>query len=119
MRNSQFKSNVDREHCIASWLRATASHTQRVAVDDRTGSRNLVLACQNFRFGWERTKDYFFTPRIASLAALPTRNFTTVFAGILIFCCVFGFRPIRAFLFCFTNLPKPGRTNSPSFLVAL
>src|SRR6516164_10057247 len=39
MRNSQFKSNVDREHCIASWLRATASHTQRVAVDDRTGSR--------------------------------------------------------------------------------
>jgi hypothetical protein len=25
-----------------------------------------------------------------------------------------GLTPVRAFLFCFTNLPKPGKTNSPS-----
>ena len=31
---------------------------------------------------------------------------TTVLAGILIFCCVLGLMPERAFLFCFTNLPK-------------
>src|ERR1700741_4532735 len=58
-------------------------------------------------------------PRTASFAALATRNLTTVLAGILIFCCVLGLKPVRAFLFCFTSLPKPGKTNSPSFLIAL
>jgi hypothetical protein len=62
---------------------------------------------------------YFFTPRTASFAALATRNLTTVLAGILIFCCVFGLKPERAFLFCFTSLPKPGKTNSPFFFIAL
>jgi hypothetical protein len=51
--------------------------------------------------------DYFFTPKTASFAALATRNLTTVLAGILIFCCVFGLKPVRAFLFCFTSLPNP------------
>ena len=64
-------------------------------------------------------RNYFFTPRTASFAALATRNLTTVLAGILIFCCVLGLKPVRAFLFCFTNLPKPGRTNSPFFLISL
>ena len=64
-------------------------------------------------------RDYFFTPRTASFAALATRNLTTVLAGILIFCRVFGLKPERAFLFCFTSLPNPGKTNSPFFLVAL
>src|SRR5580693_1990953 len=64
-------------------------------------------------------RDYFFTPRTASFAALATRNLTTVLAGILIFCCVFGLKPTRAFLFCFTSLPKPGKTNSPFFLISL
>ena len=40
MCNPESKSNVDGEHCMASWLQATASHTQRVGVDDRTGSRH-------------------------------------------------------------------------------
>jgi hypothetical protein len=53
------------------------------------------------------------------LAALATRNLTTVLAGILIFCCVFGLKPERAFLFCFKSLPKPGKTNSPLFLISL
>jgi hypothetical protein len=63
--------------------------------------------------------DYFFTPKTPSFAALATRNLTTVLAGILIFCCVIGLMPVRAFLFCFTSLPKPGKTNSPFFLVSL
>jgi hypothetical protein len=72
--------------------------------------------------GWVKEKmsaatlrNYFFTPRTASFAALATRNLTTVLAGILIFSCVLGLKPIRAFLFCFTSFPKPGRTNSPFF----
>src|SRR6516165_2268775 len=46
-------------------------------------------------------------------------NLSTVLAGILIFCCVLGLKPVRAFLFFFTSLPKPGRTNSPFFLTSL
>src|ERR1700738_3046783 len=68
---------------------------------------------------WPHFLTYFFTPRTASFAALATRNLTTVLAGILIFCCVFGLKPVRAFLFCFTSLPKPGKTNSPFFLISL
>jgi hypothetical protein len=37
----------------------------------------------------------------------------------LIFCRVFGLKPVRAFLFCFTSLPKPGKTNSPFLLISL
>jgi hypothetical protein len=55
--------------------------------------------------------DYFLTPKTPSFAALATRNLTTVLAGILIFCCVFGLKPVRAFLFCFTSLPKTGQNK--------
>jgi hypothetical protein len=65
------------------------------------------------------TPNYFFTPRTVSFATLATRNLSTVLAGILIFCCVLGLKPVRAFLFCLTSLPKPGRTNSPVFLIVL
>jgi hypothetical protein len=83
------------------------------------------LAYERFTFagqtliGINELLDYFFTPKIPSFAALATRNLTTVLAGILIFCCVFGLKPVRAFLFCFTSLPKPGKTNSPVFLISL
>jgi hypothetical protein len=63
--------------------------------------------------------NYFFTPRTVSFATLATQNLSTVLAGILIFCCVLGLKPVRAFLFCFTSLPKPGRANSPFFFVVL
>ena len=43
-------------------------------------------------------RSYFFSRRTASFAALATRNLTTVLAGILMFCCVFGLKPVRAFL---------------------
>jgi hypothetical protein len=68
---------------------------------------------------WVKLLDYFFTPKTASFAALATRNLSTVLAGILIFCCVEGLIPVRAFLFCFTSFPNPGTTNSPFFLAAL
>ena len=79
---------------------------------------NSRRLCQLFESGKKlaRQYTYFFPPRIPSFAALATRNLTTVLAGILIFCCVFGLKPVRAFLFCFTSLPKPGKTNSPFFL---
>src|SRR5262249_53244364 len=54
-----------------------------------------------------------------SFATLATRNLSVVLAGILIFCCVLGLKPARAFLFYFPSLPKPGRTNSPVFFVVL
>ena len=89
----------------------------------RTSVRRERTAIEKFhspkRGNSKQKLDYFFTPRTASFAALATRNFTTVFARIFIFCCVLGLKPVRAFLFCFTSLPKPGKTNSPFFLISL
>ena len=53
----------------------------------------------------------YLVPRIASLAALAMRNFTTRLAGILMVSPVAGFRPIRALRFTSTSLPKPGMVN--------
>ena len=83
------------------------------------GAGNWSAQDQTLRLSWVKLLDYFFTPKTASFAALATRNLTTVLVGILIFCCVFGLKPVRAFLFCFTSLPKPGKTNSPFFLISL
>ena len=54
------------------------------------GAGNWSAQDQTLRLSWVNL-DYFFIPKTASFAALATRNLTTVFAGILIFCCVFGF----------------------------
>src|ERR1700761_4540311 len=64
-------------------------------------------------------KNYFLPGAIASFAALATRNFTTVFAGILIGSPVCGLRPTRALRFDFTRRPRPGMTNTPFFFVSL
>src|SRR5882724_10005905 len=63
---------------------------------------------------------FFLLPpgAIASLAAFATRNFTTVFAAILIAWPVAGFLPMRALRFAFTSRPRPGITNTPFFLVS-
>src|SRR5829696_3729853 len=50
----------------------------------------------------------YFAPRMASLAAFATRNFTTFLAGMLICSPVAGLRPIRALRFTSTSLPRPG-----------
>jgi hypothetical protein len=55
---------------------------------------------------------------IASLNALAGLILTTVLAGILISLPVAGFRPIRAFLLTRTDLPIPGSTKAPFFLVS-
>ena len=61
--------------------------------------------------GRSRRNRYFLAPRIASLAAFATRNFTTRLAGILIASPVAGLRPMRAFRFTSTSLPTPGNVN--------
>ena len=96
----------------------------RAALLDRCNScRNRThdagLSAGALTFMGFPTPNYFFAPRTVSFATLATRNLSTVLAGILIFCCVLGLKPVRAFLFCFTSLPKPGRTNSPVFFVVL
>lgn len=53
-----------------------------------------------------------------SLMPLPTRNLSAVLAGICIVSPVCGLRPSRALRSERTNLPKPGRTNSPFSLTS-
>ena len=56
----------------------------------------------------ENGSRFYFAPRIASLAALATRNFTTRLALIWIASPVAGLRPMRALRFTNTSLPRPG-----------
>src|SRR5215475_1638827 len=58
-----------------------------------------------------------FGGTILSLAALATRNLTTVLAGILISSPVAGLRPLRALRLALTSLPIPGKVNAPVFFV--
>src|ERR1700730_1593693 len=44
-------------------------------------------------------------------AAFATRNCSTVFARILIFCFVEGLIPGRTFRLCFTSFPNPSRSS--------
>src|SRR5207245_8449603 len=50
-------------------------------------------------------------PSTATLQALATRNLTTRLAGILMGSPVCGLRPIRAFRFTKTSLPRPGKVK--------
>jgi len=65
----------------------------------RTSVRRERTAIEKFhspkRANSKQKLDYFFTPRTASFAALATRNLTTVLAGIFIFCCVLGLKPLH------------------------
>src|SRR5690348_11598076 len=56
-------------------------------------------------------KSNYFAPRMASLQALATRNFTTRLAGIWMVSPVFGLRPMRAARLRSTSLPMPGSVN--------
>src|SRR5947199_3919641 len=58
-----------------------------------------------------------YFPSTATLQAFATRNFTTRLAGILRGLPVCGLRPIRAFRFTKTRLPRPG--NVKVFLASL
>src|SRR5687768_12272034 len=69
----------------------------------RRGSRSCVDSERS-----REAPDYFLGPRIASLAALATRNLTTFLAGMWIGSPVAGLRPMRALRFTRTSLPMPG-----------
>src|SRR5215471_21425720 len=101
---------------VVAYLSNSSGSTPSAASAAARCSHLSVGADERFQ---STPRDYFFAPKTASFAALATRNLTTVLAGILIFCCVLGLNPVRAFLFCFASLPKPGRTNSPFFLISL
>src|SRR2546423_2012587 len=66
-----------------------------------------------------QNQENYFLGAIASLAALATRNFTTVLALIWIGSPVCGFRPTRALRCAFTRRPRPGTTKMPFFLGSL
>lgn len=51
---------------------------------------------------------HFFGPKMASLAALATRNLTTFLAGILMASLVAGLRLMQALRLTSTSLPMPG-----------
>ena len=53
-----------------------------------------------------------------SLAALATRNFTTVLAAILMTAPLAGFLPLRSLRFDLTSRPMPGRMKRPFCLVS-
>ena len=59
---------------------------------------------------WKEKRNYF-VPRIASFAALATRNLTTRLAAILMVSPVAGLRPMRALRLTNTSLPRPGRVK--------
>src|SRR5579863_1666183 len=63
--------------------------------------------------------NYFLGGAMTSLAALATRNLTTVLALILMAWPVCGLRPMRALRSAFTRRPIPGITKTPFFLVSL
>src|ERR1700761_2233897 len=62
---------------------------------------------------------YFRGGAMLSLAALATRNLTTVFALILMASPVCGLRPMRALRSAFFKRPMPGITKTPFFFVSL
>src|SRR4051794_31357815 len=62
-----------------------------------------------FRVPRENGKRIYLAPRMASLAALATRNFTTFLAGIWMVSPVAGVRARRGFWFKKTRFPRPRR----------
>ena len=75
----------------------------RLARPVRAGEGSCLVVA-----GWLKN---YFAPRIASLAALATRNLTTRLAAIWMVSPVAGWRPIRALRLTRTSLPSPGRVK--------
>src|SRR3984957_20554096 len=105
-----------------------ASHRQRRAKSFSVRGRVLErtigvetarqVACPLRSASAFRKSCYFLGGAMVSLAALATRNLTTVLALILMVSRVWGLRPMRAFLSAFTSRPSPGMTNTPFFFVS-
>src|ERR1039458_6781952 len=85
----------------AGWL--YGGNGKPTPISKRKRRRNRILRLNN-----NNTVPNYLLPRIASLAALATRNLTTRLAAILMVSPVAGFRPMRALRFTRTILPSPG-----------
>jgi hypothetical protein len=107
-----FSIRVDSISVGANWLRElNRARSLRGSLNAPVTARDdVLLVCRK-----NRLKAYFFTPKTPSFAALATRNLTTVLAGILIFCCVFGLEPVRAFSSASPASQNPVRQIRPSF----
>ena len=104
------------------WGQALPHPPERTASRPGYASRWAPCDCcgppQSFR---SIPRYYFFFALLGameSLAALATRNFTTVLAVILMAAPVAGFLPMRAWRFDLTSRPMPGRMKRPFFLVS-
>ena len=93
---------------------AAHAATQRRKLDGGSGESEGNV--RGATYAKEESRDYFF-PRMASFAAFAILNLTTRLAGILIASPVWGLRPVLAFLFLRTSIPKPGSLNP--FLLSL
>ena len=79
--------------------------TAGISPKTKEAKDNRILRLHHYN---NKTDRNYLVPRIASLAALATRNLTTLLALILMVSPVAGFRPMRALRFTRTILPSPG-----------
>src|SRR6185503_12840149 len=77
-----------------NWAQRTSSYLR-----SRPLSAKQKRHPDDYRVPLRKRACYFFGPRMASFAALATRNLTTFFAGMLICSPVAGLRPMRALRF--------------------
>src|SRR5262249_5352581 len=107
LRSAVGRSEEEAEAYVSK-TRAGAPHGEPALFFTEVCSGKLLRASRDSLI---RQLDYFL-PRMASLAALETRNFTTRLAGILIASPVCGLRPMRALRFASTSFPIPGTTKT-------
>src|SRR5207245_1567373 len=93
----------------ASRRRARERATRRRGAASRLGRRAV---------GPPPGRPSYFLPSTVSFKLLARRNLHTRLAGILMGSPVCGLRPMRAFRFASTSLPKPGSTNAPAFFAS-
>jgi hypothetical protein len=103
--------------------RALIDFTRPIARGDTTprapSNQELsFLAASSFEEIWptRALARLLFYPQKRVLCGLSDSEFDDSLSGILSFCCVLGLKPVRAFLFCFTNFPKTRQEEFPVLL---
>ena len=111
-RGSTALCSNDKRGIVWSFTQTLVSSPQILARSNRCSPFSKSKGTLNPGSGWPRKMlNFHFVPRIASLAALATRNFTTFLALIWIVAPVAGLRPTRALRLTRTSLPRPGMVN--------
>jgi hypothetical protein len=85
------------------------------------GAGNWSAQDQTLRLSWV-TPRLLLYPKNRVLCGLGYSEFDDGLCwnlDLLLRLWIFGLKPVRAFLFCFISLQKPGKTNSPFFLISL